>query len=58
MGTFFDQFTETQLKAQYIADLKGLQRMLAKAIKTGKNVNGYNIIELERLVNDYTELAL
>lgn len=57
MGTFYDQFTEAQLKAQYIADLKGLQRMLAKAIKTGKKVNGYIIIELERLVYDYTELA-
>jgi len=57
MGTFYDQFTEAQLKAQYITDIKGLQRMLAKAIKTGKKVNGYTIIELERLVYDYTELA-
>jgi len=54
---FFNQFTEQQMKAQYKANLKGLQRMLVKANKTGKKVNGYTAIELERLVYDYTELA-
>jgi len=54
---YFEQFTTEQMRSQYKANLKGLQKMLAKAIKTGKKVNGYTIIELERLVNDYTELA-
>jgi len=54
---FFTQFTEQQMKAQYKANLNGLQKMLEKANRTGKKVNGYTIIELERLVNDYTELA-
>ena len=48
---------QKEMKAQYRANLKGLQRMLVKAEQTGKKVNGYTIIELERLVNDYTELA-
>jgi len=54
---YFEQFTTEQMRSQYKANLKGLQKMLAKAIKTGKKVNGYTIIELERLVYDYTELA-
>ena len=54
---FFSQFTESQIKAQYKANLKGLQGMLSKSIQTGKKVNGYTQVDLIRLVNDYTELA-
>ena len=57
METFFDQFTEEQIKRQYKANLESLILMLKTSEKTGEKVNGYTTIELSRLVEHYTELA-
>lgn len=46
-----------QLERQYAQNLKGLKRMLAKAILSKKKVNGYTRSQLAEMVKKYTKLA-
>ncbi len=55
--TFFDKFTPDQLKNQYKANLQTLTVMYEKAIATGKRVNGYTPLELQKLVLKYKILC-
>jgi len=48
--------SKEQLKSQYIDNLAGINKMLIKAIETGKTVNGYTINKLKDLVNEFTML--
>lgn len=47
----------SQIKKQYAENLKGLKRMLEKAQKTGKKVNGYTEDQLISMVEKYSKLA-
>lgn len=38
--------TEDQVRAQFLANANQLAKMRAKAVKTGKKVNGYTAAEL------------
>lgn len=47
----------SQIKKQYSENLKGLKKMLEKAQKTGKRVNGYSEVQLAAMVEKYSTLA-
>lgn len=47
-----------QLKAQHAKNAIGLKEMLAKAIKTGKKVNGYTESQLRTMVCDTLSLSI
>ena len=49
--------TVERLKAQYLANAKGLERMYEKALKTGKKVGGYTADQLKNKVAEYYKLA-
>lgn len=55
--SFWDQFTQEQLKAQYKANADGLKKMLDKAKLTGKKVNGYTQDQLQEHYEKYLELS-
>ena len=46
-----------RIKDQYLANAKGLQQMLDKAVKTGKKVNNYTKEQLKEMVAKYNDLA-
>lgn len=54
---FFSQFSKDAIKHQYRENLKGLQQMLDKAIRTGKRVNGYTKEQLQQMVDKFKTLS-
>jgi hypothetical protein len=54
---FFAQFTPDQLRAGFARNADGLRRMLAKAERTGKKVNGFTADYLRDRVAEYTRLS-
>ncbi len=45
------------IKAQYLANAQGMERMYNKAIETGKKVNGYTAEQLKVKVEEFKALA-
>lgn len=56
MAKFFG-CTVDQLRAQYAANAAATAKMLAKAVQTGKKVNGYTAVQLEILLAKENKLA-
>lgn len=56
MAKFFGCTIE-QLRAQYAANAADTAKMLAKAVQTGKPVNGYTAAQLEILLAKENKLA-
>lgn len=57
MANFFG-CSVSQIEIQIQANINGLQRMLDKAILTGKKVNGYTEFQLRESIQKYKNLPL
>lgn len=49
--------TVEAIKAQYLANAQGLERMYNKAVSTGKKVGGYTAEQLKEKVDQFKKLA-
>ena len=47
--------TVEAIKAQYLANIEGLERMHRKALETGKKVNGHKIDQLVKTIALFKE---
>lgn len=54
--SYFDQFSQEQIKNQYTENAKGLKVMVARSQKTG-TYNGYTTHQLEQKVVEYQSKA-
>ena len=54
--SYFDQFSQEQIKKQYSENAKGLEIMAARSQKTG-TYNGYTTKQLEQKVVEYQSKA-
>lgn len=55
--TFYAQFTPDQLRAGYARNAKSLAQMRDKALKTGRNVNGFTADYLRDKTAEYEALS-
>lgn len=45
------------IKAQYLANAKGMERMYNKAVETGKKVGGFTADQLKERIEQFKKLA-
>ena len=53
---FFAQFSEEQIRRQVAGNLKGIEEMKSRAIKTGKKINGATAEELASAASCYEKM--
>lgn len=53
---FFAQFSEEQIRRQVTGNLKGIEEMKSRAIKTGKKVGGLTADQLMAISDNYKKM--